>query len=327
MGLKMPVAKHIVNGVITIVRPHEIKKGSPLKKNLFCFNCETKTSLSHVDRHKKLVMKGVIYVRPFFKLKKGHKHGFGCRFDTLDFIKKRIFARDSEPALLKDIGNDQFEYRLHIICTAFEVLAGTIFPEEPGNPKPPPPGKEYFNVGHLPSYLKTMNQIMRLRAESETHKELQKYIVIDYNGIKINWLNFYFEYDKEDNVDKKERYDELVEYIGSKGKEKIHPLCVQGVVDTINRQFQCIQLHTPSYDDKKRVVDGIKEIPCVQVSIKDFNLFNQLTKKITLGTEIAVCALWQLRPAPLTPYDNYKIKWMNVKCNIYNQEQICVVEI
>lgn len=286
-----------------------------------CITNQCTALMSFVKKHEQRRHEKVIEIPPYFKLKQNEKHVYGvCPYDTKSAVE--IIARGSDKDVLKSLDNHKYEFSLQIlhnpnIATTRQSLSDETVNKDVNNLRQ---GKTYKKEGVASTYIKTLNQILTLRAQLEDNEELASLIILNYRGKKIKWDVFYFEPDDYVNA-----------YNLTHVAEDIHLVCFYGVVSkTIpaNEKFKYdkIKLHSPYID----LVNEVTDVPSLELVVSDKHLdlkqFNQGTEILVYGKVTAKKgAEWVVPPKQDNPSDIKKIRFLSMTVWINHAEQIVLL--
>lgn len=240
-----------------------------------CISDGCNAQMSFVPTHERRVHEKTIIINSFFKLKKNEQHTYGkCPYNTLGSVE--IIARDSDPNIFNALDNQKYEFSLQILQ---QPNSSAEIKEQNSSTKDSQgeisKGKQYTKSGTASGYIKTLTQILQLRARLEEDKELASILTLKYQGKKIKWSNFYFEED---------HYLEASKIIAN--AKKAYPVCFHGTIgrlipQTKRFQFCKIKLNSPYTEP----INKINDIPSIELilSNKQIKLEN-----FAIGQEILV---------------------------------------
>lgn len=257
----------------------------------------------------------VIVIPSFFRLYRNQHHTTSCPFNTKSAVT--IIARSSDSNVLKSIDDGKFEFSLQILHKP---------KEEPKNKREgssgknisgkPATTKKYKNKGTAISYIKTLNQVLTLRAKLESDSELGQHVKLSYQGMKIPWNEFYFETD---------RYINACRILGKITHE--YPMCFHGWVKSISKpehlKYPVLKLKSP----QRNAIDGVKEIPSIAINIADPN-FDIAT--LDEGSDVLVYGKANCIPAdnlwsPPKQENPDKIQFLNMTIWVNHERQVVVI--
>ncbi|HGO5293142.1 TPA: hypothetical protein ACK210_002845 [Photobacterium damselae subsp. damselae] len=198
------------------------------------------------------------------------------------------------------IDESKYEFRLHILLKAFWKLSKSgIELKNPTGNASATSNKKYSNKGKLTSYLKTLKQILELRALSENNKELKSLVTLNYRGKKVSWNRFYFDHENLHNFVK---YYNIGEYT--------IPLAISGYIHELRMSvhekfpFHVVELNSPFVEPDN---DGVIRKPIPQIILKN----SELLKEIDLSKEYIFFGRWKAREKKLNARSaKSKNKWI-----------------
>jgi hypothetical protein len=246
-----------------------------MRGELFCPKCGIE--LTYVNGYKKEINDKICYVPPYFRLKKKDKdddHKPGCKYNTVGQLK--IFAKESNDNILEDLGNDKFNFRLHLISESIREISKTIENKDEADnkdDKSKPKEKEYkAKEEKLESYLSTMRRLVELRSFLEENSDISSKVKLDFrdkNGDnhRVTWNHFYYEIDS---------FYDLYKYIDEKKPQ--HPICIFGKIRNINPPKEGYEFYTIEMEIPKWEKVGEKfEAASISIKVKNKKL-NEMIK-------------------------------------------------
>ncbi|GHB06358.1 hypothetical protein [Modicisalibacter luteus] len=276
MGSKIPEAK-LVSGKKTTALNYEKKPFG----DVFCCSPGCDAQLSFVKRHDRRYAKKTIEIAPCFRLKKNEDHDLSCRYNIGGQLK--IIAKDSESEVFSAISNSKYEFRLHILIKAlWELKNSNIETKGKGWGGSGEQNKQYSNKGKLSNYLKTLRQVLELRALCEDNQELKKLVTLKLKSKKVTWENFYFDH---------ENLERFVQVHGA--DDFTMPLAISGRINEIRSpnekfNFHVVELNSPFIEPDE---NGIVRKPVPQIVLKN----SSLLKHIDIEKEYIFFGQWKAR--------------------------------
>jgi hypothetical protein len=236
----------------------------------------------HVPRHERQLDTKTVIVEAYFGLKRGESHAEVCRYNTAGQV--RIIARDSDPDVLRSIDQGKHEFRLHILHEALgDAPAGG--PQERGGALPSnrPKAIRVDRQGRLNSYIKTLHQILTLRALAEDDAELAAVLTLEYHGKKVPWKSFYFE---------TERYVECFDLLERSGY-RAHPVCLAGQIAEIQPPTERFNKYSVRLESPWIEVDanGCIGKPVARIAVPEESWVEQLRP----GDEVLGYGFWRIK--------------------------------
>lgn len=303
MGSKIPKAKLASGKEITALIYEDNQFG-----NVCCCSPGCGAQLSFVSRHKRRYSKKTIEIAPCFRLKKNEEHDLSCKYNIDGQLK--IIAKDSESEVFSAISQSKYEFRLHILIKALRELKNNDIEAKGkiwGGSKDQ--NKSYSNKGKLSSYLKTLRQILELRALCEDNQELKKLVVLKFKEKKITWENFYFD------------HSNLERFVRTHGiNTPAIPLAISGRIHEIRYptkkfKFYAIELNSPFVEPDE---NGVVKKPVPQILLKNPSLI----AKINPEKEYIFFGQWKLRIHESTNKSNRAQKWIfeNIEMHIEHED-------
>lgn len=256
-----------------------------------------------------------IVISSFFRLFRNQQHSEGCPYNTKSAVT--IIARSSDSNVLKSLDNGKYEFSLQIVHRPTAHQSGEGVKQPAGGL----PGRRvktttYQNKGTATSYIKTLNQILSLRAKLESNSDLEQFVKLTFEGMKIPWNEFYFE---------TAGYINACRILASTVRK--YPMCLHGWGKSISKpdglKYPVIKLKSPY----RRTTDGIKEIPVATVNVSDPNF---KLSSLSEGDEILIYGkvafsraetLW----SPKGDQDGDKIQFLNMVIWLNNKRQVVVL--
>ncbi|WP_338514846.1 hypothetical protein VRC24_12670 [Pseudomonas poae] len=188
MGSKIPEARNAFGAKVSALQ----YESSPVGQ-LSCPSNGCDARLSFVKRHDRRYSTKTIEVAPCFRLKKQFSHDANCKYNIGGQLS--IIAKESSSDLFSAISASKFEFRLHILIKALWELDDTeVEARGRGWGSPESKNKAYGNKGRLTNYLKTLSQILELRALCEDNDELKNLVTLKSQETTIPWSKFYFDH-------------------------------------------------------------------------------------------------------------------------------------
>ncbi|MEI4799924.1 hypothetical protein WAZ07_01055 [Bacillus sp. FJAT-51639] len=273
-----------------------------LKKGLECESC--RISVAHRTRHPRNERE----IPALFYRKGGENHKEFCSYNTIGRIN--MIARDSDNDILKSITDKTFSFRLTMIHEPLEELGKQDTKQgKDQNKTLNQKDRNYHSRGKLNSYLSTMKKIIELRNILEKQNELNSIIEIEMHGRKIKWNDFYYE---------PHRYIQSFNYIKKLEWKNRHPICIEGIVDSV-RYIEMSGKYAINLRWGKKGINskGIEQIPSPSIF---FDAGTLSPEDIKTGQHIAVCAL-------CTPRMNAgKVReFLNTNAHLYHKNQLVIL--
>ncbi|MFL9582826.1 hypothetical protein [Stenotrophomonas sp. AB1(2024)] len=162
-----------------------------------------------------------IHVPAYIALKKGVEHIRGCRYDAPGRLQT-ILAAGSDPDFLQALDDGKHELRLLLLQQGLKRGSN----QAPASPAPTASASAtrrpttYQGTGQrLDSYLRTVADLLTLRAMCDDDAVLAAQLTLRLGKKKIEWSNFFYEPD---------RYDEAWERLGAASTDL--PMALVGTV-------------------------------------------------------------------------------------------------
>lgn len=264
MGSKIPEARVVEGGKVSALQ-YESSPGGQLS----CPTTGCSARLTFVKRHDRRYATKTIEVAPCFRLKKGSSHDEGCKYNLKGQLS--IIAKESSSDVFSSISASKFEFRLHILIKAlWELDEAAVETQGRGWGSAGEQNKSYANKGRLTSYLKTLGQILELRALCEDDEELKELVVLKSKAATIPWSKFYFDHSNLCN---------FTRWHGT-GTLTI-PLAVSGYVQDIRPPsgrfpYHVAELNSPYVPPDK---DGLVRKPVPQIILKQSSLASLIKRQ------------------------------------------------
>lgn len=273
-----------------------------LKQGLECVDC--RIPIAHRTRH----MRNETEIPSLFYRKGGINHEEFCSYNTLGQVN--VIARDSDDDILKSVEDKTFSFRLTMIHEPLETLKNQEGKQEKNQKKElNTKDRTYHSNGNLNSYLSTMKKVIELRNVLENRNELHSIIEIEMHGKKINWSDFYYEPD---------RYIQSCNYVKQLKWENRHPICIEGIVDSV-RYIEMSGKYAINLRWGKKGIssNGIEQIPSPSIYFDSETLSPEDIKP---GQHIAVCAVCTYRMT------GGKVRqFMNTNAHLYHKNQLVIL--
>lgn len=312
MGVKISVVKDKSTGNEITVK--DCEKGHDGEYICKTDGCNAK--MSFVKSHEKRRLDKTIEIPSFFKLKSNEKHAYKvCPYNTKGAIE--IIARDSDPNVLKAIENEKYQFNLQVLHKENNTQKKSTEAESKTgvNESSARKGKIYTRSGTASSYIKTLTQILTLRAQLEDNKELASLVSLTYKNAKIKWSNFYFEIDS---------YIDAYEI--AKNSAINYPMCFHGVISKIvdpseKFRYAKFKLHSPYIELEGESTD----IPSLEFIIADDSLD---LNALSVGTEVLVYGVIKVSSGDWVPPEQRgldepkSIRFLNMSAWVNHAEQI-----
>jgi len=272
--------------------------------------------MSFVRAHEKRRLDKTIEIPSFFKLKPNEKHSYKiCPYNTKGAVE--IIARDSDSNILKSIEDEKYEFNLQVLHKENnpQKKVTEVDSKSSVNESSARKGKVYTRSGTASSYIKTLTQILTLRAQLEDNNELASLITLTYKNSKIKWSNFYFEID-----------DYIRAYEITKNSKISYPTCFHGVISKATSpsekfKYAKFKLHSPYIELEGKLTD----IPCLEFIIADDSLD---PNDLPVGAEVLVYGVIKASSGDWVPpeqrelNDPKSIRFLNMSAWINHAEQI-----
>ncbi|PFD60104.1 hypothetical protein [Bacillus thuringiensis] len=273
-----------------------------LKQELECGVC--RIPVAHRTRH----MRNEVDIPALFYRKGGINHEEFCSYNTLGQIK--VIARDSDDDILKSVEDKTFLFRLNMIHEPLEELKNqNTKPKNDQNKALNKKDRTYHSSGSLNSYLSTMKKIIELRNILEKQTELHSIIEIEMHGKRIKWSDFYYE---------PNRYIQAFNYIKQLEWKNRHPICIEGIVDSV-RYIEISDKYAINLRWEKKGINskGIEQIPSPSIF---FDAGTLSPDDIKAGQHIAVCSLCSPR------MNGGKVReFLNTNAHLYHKNQLVIL--
>jgi len=312
LGVKISTVKDKNTGKAITVK--DCEKGHD--GEYICKTDGCNAQMSFVKAHEKRRLDKTIEISSFFKLKSNEKHSYKiCPYNTKGAVE--IIARDSDSNILKAIDNEKYEFSLQVLhkVNNTQEKRTEVDSKSSANECSAQKGKAYTRSGTASSYIKTLTQILTLRAQLEDNQELASLITLTYKKSKIKWSNFYFDID-----------DYIGAYEITKNSKISYPMCFHGVVSKTvppSEKFKYAKftLHSPYIELESELTD----IPSLEFIIADDSLD---LNNLPVGAEVLVYGVIKVSSGNWIPpeqkeLDNPKsIRFLNMRAWINHAEQI-----
>jgi hypothetical protein len=264
MGSKIPEAR-VVHGAKVSALQFESR---PIGL-LACPSNGCEARLTFVKRHDRRYATKTIEVAPCFRLKKGSSHDENCKYNLKGQLS--IIAKESSSDVFSSISASKFEFRLHILIKAlWELDESAVETRGRGWGSQGAQNKTYANKGRLTNYLKTLGQILELRALCEDDEELKALVVLKSKEATIPWSKFYFD------------HSNLCDFTRWYGTDTLTiPLAIIGYVQDIRSPsdrfpYHVAELNSPYVEPDK---DGLVRKPVPQIILKQSSLVSLLKRQ------------------------------------------------
>ncbi|PFJ40193.1 hypothetical protein COJ00_27065 [Priestia megaterium] len=257
----------------TEVLAEEVSENESLKNGLRCRDCGI--PVSHRREHKR----NESLISAHFVRRQEHNES--CQYHAEGQMK--VLARLSDDDVLSSLDKKNFIFRLTMIHDELDGKKEKEKDKAPQGTKVSPTNKEYEGKGRLSSYLGTMKKIIELRnILADDKRDLTSIVEINFRGKKIKWDNFYYE---------PERYLEAYKYVKNQKREDRHPICIEGIVQTI-QPMSAIDNYAINLRWGKQSTNskGVLQIPSPSIIYVTKKQLSELGVKP--GQRIAVCTLF-----------------------------------
>lgn len=264
MGSKIPEARSALGAKVSALQYERNPVG-----HLSCPSNGCEARLSFVKRHDRRYATKTIEVAPCFRLKKRFNHDANCKYNLGGQLS--IIAKGSSSDLFSAISASKFEFRLHILIKAlWELDDEEVDARGRGWGSPESQNKSYGNKGRLSNYLKTLGQILELRALCEDNDELKNLVMLKSKETTIPWSKFYFDHSN---------LCDFTRYYGT-GTLTI-PLAIAGYVQDIRPPSERFPYHVAELTSPYVEADknGIVRKPVPQVILKQSALASLLKRQ------------------------------------------------
>lgn len=176
-------------------------------------------------------------------------------------------------------------------------------------------GKVYTRSGTASSYIKTLTQVLTLRAQLEDNKELASLVTLTYKNTKIKWSNFYFEIDS---------YIDAFEI--AKNSAIHYPMCFHDVISKVvdsSKKFKYakFKLHSPYIELEGESTD----IPSLEFIIADDSLD---LNAFSAGAEVLIYGVIKVSSGDWVPPEQRgleepkSIRFLNMSAWVNHAEQV-----
>ncbi|ENT6848201.1 hypothetical protein ACFD7L_004316 [Vibrio vulnificus] len=305
MGSKIPEAR-LGSGNRVAATDYENKPYGAL----FCASPSCSAQLSFVKRHDRKYATKTVEIAPCFRLKRNEEHSAKCKYNIGGQLN--IIAKSSDSAVFSAIEKSKYEFRLHILLKAlWELSKPEIENKGKAWGSSGESDKKYSNKGKLTNYLKTLKQILQLRALCEDNKELKSLVTLNYRGKKVSWERFYFDHENLHNFVKHYKVGEYT-----------MPLAISGHIHELRKPmnekfpFHVVELNSPFVEPDK---NGVIKKPIPQIILKN----SSLLKYIDPSKEYIFFGRWKPRERKRSGRnENSKMQWVfeNIEMYIDNRD-------
>lgn len=186
MAAKLTQARDSKNSLITLAMAEQGNFSGSLK----CDVCSVEVEF--IRRYPRNVGDNIVQVKSFFRLKKHKMHAVDCPHDVLGQVK--IIARESDPSILAGINAGQYDFRLLAVRKAINDLKIEERKWLNSQDREPAKQKEYLKAQQrLSGYLNSAARVLKLRAACEENSQIEEFIKLSFDGVKLSWKDFYYE--------------------------------------------------------------------------------------------------------------------------------------
>lgn len=301
--------------VITVAEADVTMNGSLLCRTETC-----RVPVSFVPAHVRQYSERTVPIRPFFRLSgRDAAHTETCPYNTRGQVL--VIVRGSDPDVIGSLDAGERKFRLNILMANPARLADEAVRASKkvgGRDTTTPPQRCYVSQGRLTSYLRTVNQIMKLRARIEGNDELAKYIELDFQGLKVRWADFFYE--------DAPQFGKCFDYLGRlwSRPERVHPVCIQGRVKQVyppKGKFYnyAIRLHSPRVEVGE---DGIKHVPSVRIVLGE--RVQDIAAHIPPEGTVAAHAVWRVSRSGMKELNKQNVIFHDIECTVFNAQQLYV---
>jgi hypothetical protein len=267
------------------------------------------------------VSERTVPVNPYFRLAgRDAAHRERCPYDTRGQVI--VIVRGSDPDVISslDAGSER-KFRLNILRENPARLADEsvrISKRAGGGGKTLPPQKLYVRSVKLTPYLRSVSQIMKLRARIEGNDEVAKLIELNFQGKKLRWADFYY----EDETEYGKCFDYLERLWARPGL--VHPVCIQGRVKQVDPRTEkftnySLRLYSPFIKPDE---DGIKRFPSVRIALGGEAC--DLAERISPDMTIVAHAIWRVSRSDVRQLGGQKVRFHDIRCTAFNAQQVYV---
>lgn len=190
MASKILSARDAKDNEISITLAEQQRYEKPLR----CESCDTEVSF--VNGFFRNVGDDRVFVEPYFRLRPDHKHELDCPHNVEGQIE--VIARKSNPDVLSAIKGNRFELRLLAVQQAIKQLRELKAngSSKPGGSLSDAKDKHYLEAEErLNSYINSAARVLKVRAVCIENKEIEDVLQLVFDGVRIPWNEFFFEYD------------------------------------------------------------------------------------------------------------------------------------
>jgi len=312
MASKMRAARDVTGHPISLA----IAERKEYTKPLHCEFCDAQVSF--VNGYTRTVGEDTIAVEPFFRLLKGHKHHNGCDYDIAGQIA--IIARESEGDVIAALKGDKYELRLLAVKKALEQLHAAEQQKKELDPnKPVSTQEKRYAPGEtrLGAYINSAKRVLKVRAVCEEHSEIEDFLTLAFDGVRIPWSNFYFEDDDYFRCHRQLSTSSTQIPVAIHGTVKvIKPISTQG------GNFMMLELVRPMQNTDKA---DIRKVAIVSIWSHDARAFEGYQK----GQQIIAFGMWAPKPqkeienkkagSPIKTFVNYEMRlWPVTRSQLCN---------
>ncbi|MHC8343387.1 hypothetical protein [Pseudomonas sp. RT6P73] len=275
MGSKISRALITGKGPLTALEYEQSPVGSPM-----CATSGCSARLSFVSRHNRQLASGKTEVLPSYRLRSKETHVDRCKYNLKGQLL--IIAKESKSDVFSSVGDDKYEFRLHILLKAFQKLSALEFSEKDRTPREETKNKIYKARGELSGYLRKLKQILELRSLCEDNSDISDKVVISIDGRKVPWSDFYFD------------HGNLEKLAGIYGLgTSTPPIVIAGKVEAITLpsekfKYHTVKLNSPYVEPDK---DDVVLKPSPQIVLKD----SKLADLIDVGLEYVFFGRWKVK--------------------------------
>lgn len=276
-------------------------------------NCNALMSFN--PRHERRLETKTIVIEPYFKLKKGQEHTYGiCPYNIQGSVD--IIAKDSDNNLIKSLDNKKYDFTLQILHTPehnkqnTKTISSTDLVSSSSNTI-----RQYATRGVAPTYINTLQKILKLRSILEENNDLAPFIELKYRAESISWSKFYFDENNQNN---------MFNFI--KKKQITYPICICGTVSKIASKtekfpYNKIILDSPEIEPENETPNRLSiELILAndQTKLENYSNDQQL---LAYGITNITNNLWV---SPNNP--NHKINYFCISIWINHKAQLMAVE-
>jgi hypothetical protein len=316
MASKMPAARDSGGNSITTADAQQGRYTKPLR----CTHCDA--VVTFVDAHIRQVGEDPVTVEAFFRLNPKQRHAAHCTYNVAGQITTIVRESDASiEGLFKVLEGNRFKMRLLAVKKSISELAQLTRDKQVTSEDTPLGHTDRLHTPAektLGAYINSAMRVLKVRAALEEHTEIEHTLQLVFDGTRLPWNDFYFEYE-----------DYFRCHHAVTAATHPYPMAVLGTVKNIRRvkTYSVMNLVCPT---RKAERPDVLDSANLSIWSPDPNFFSkfQETQKQTL----LVFGLWQAQATAMS--DNHKqgskIKqFRNFKLSLWPsvRSQLCEVKI